>query len=349
MGLFGDILGGIANAALDGIKENIKDSLGLNDSVGILFEHDNIPFHDVEIRNSLMDGILQVSAKFLEVSVGRNDLGTTWQVKFDDGCADTFIVTNGNVVISYGLYAMANCAILIEDLSGQSCSELAKSIAAYLEQLDFDNIRFYQGEIPFHEKAWINMTKRQLVNSFQTSIAEKENEDDISILEGTAENATKLLKKWDEIFLRDFEDIFDEDSVSYSVDSENNIPIISDETTTVTFNFAKDFLDSEEGFVFCSYQKSDKTLLFAFIVTDDDVKLNLVLTKNDGVLSQFCAKSKYEDYTLEDLLTDLEDEDVEIPDDLSEHLKDFLEMLADSFKENYKSETTIDDTELDDL
>lgn len=336
MGILGDIAKGLACAALDGL-DNALTKAKLEDAnyVGIIFDHSNHPFYDIEIRNTLVQTILLQIGTFLNVEISDRTKNKTWDcyVNYDyaDGPAwDAFIIKKNNITIKYGLCGMAQCAIAV---SGFDCGQIAEGITSILVENDFDNIQYYFDNIPFHEIEWLENAENSV--SGRNTSSKSKLKLKLTNIDGDIQTAGILLKKLDEIIQR--KAIFTKPESLYFDDNPDEYPMISDGITTIKWT-------CENGFVYFLYSKNQKDLYLSFISLEAGSTLHLEFGEtefdaswdNDGV------------FTLEDALNDLKKKKLTIPEDFVKHLVFFyqvLEKMASNLSDNGDYD---DDDEYDD-
>lgn len=156
MGFFDDLIEAGIQLAANKVKNVIKDTLTEQNletctCIGFTFEYSTPGvFSDQEMRNTILNYLANDLANLINVSI--NEYNTA--LLRDSGYWEAFVLTNGEIVIKFGLYGMGQCALCV---SGENCGKLVDSISSILEELKFsvDN-PILNEEPPFHEAKWLN-------------------------------------------------------------------------------------------------------------------------------------------------------------------------------------------------
>ena len=319
MGLLGDIVGGLAEAALEGIENKIQENItNINfedcSGVGILFEHEEYePFSEPEIRNAMVETIAVTIGNLLGIRLNQETKNKKWAAFIDDsyedeGMMDAFVLANDSVTVKYGLYNDAECALFI---SGEDCKTYALQIKQVLEDLSLDNVRFYFGEIPFNEEEWLVSTEKKL-KSIQDSKKTPPK------MTGDKAKSSILLKKLNEIMLRDLGDIFDYDSIECKV--EDSYYVINDGNASI--EISSDFDINQ--FLYINYEKNNKTIHFSFQSQKYGATMKISLSDNvNKTENPFSITFFSPDCTLEDVIAFLENKKIETPDGFIDNLLTF--------------------------
>lgn len=330
MGLLGDIVGGLAEAALEGIGNKIQENVissNLDDcsEFGILFDHDEYePFHEPEIRNDMVQTILIQIGNTIGVEVNNNNVNKTWMAFIDDSYADgemwdAFVLKNNSLTVRYGLYGDAECALFIR---GENCGQYAYQIKHVLENMNLDNVRFYFGDIPFNEVDWIESAESKLESIQDTKKKPPK-------MNGDKTKAAILFKKFNEIFLRDVDEIYDISNLDYKI--EQTYFLLSDDIVSIEFSSDTKIND----FFYISYEKNKKTLHFSFQVSNPygaTIKISLEDSINNSK-TEFSTTFFGPDYTLIDALDFIVKKNVEVPENFYDNMQDFILNNLNTIKE----------------
>ncbi len=339
MGFFGEILGEIANAALDGMEKSMSESnLERFDRIGILFDYDYLPpFHIPAVRNNMVQGILVHIGNLIGIKVNQNNVNKNWLPFIDKSGSDgemwdAFVLINETFSIKYGLYGMGKCALLIE---GKDCGVLAKNIVPILENLDLNNIRYCFKEIPFNNAPWLELNERKLRKAKKESVSSEyfaeDGNPDLKIIDGQIETVTTVFAKFDDLFKKDFEKIFNTDSLYFSTEKINGteFPVLTDNEVKIIFECGENYLEEDEGSIFINYIKAGKSFVFAFIVHEADVSILVSFTKEDATDQTFEALYPDPSFSFWEIIMHLEVFGAEISEDFSDNVRGFMQKLVD--------------------
>lgn len=153
---------------------------------------------------------------------------------------------------------------------------------------------------------------------------------------GSIEDGEILLKKWNDIFTRDIETLFDEKSLSTSK-TEGGNNIIADKDSEFLFTASNNFEEDDDAFFILQFTKKEKTLFYSYNLDENDnMKLCVRLFKQDDISLEFEIEGSDACY-FEDFISYMESLNIEIPDDFTENLKSFVIKLYKKHLEGTKA------------
>lgn len=182
MGILGNILGNLADAALEKLYEKMSGN-----AVGIVFSNEGNSWAFNCVKGEMIKQVYYQTAQYLGIKeLKPKTQGKVWDLLlFDDSYVDSageiqaFVLSNGTITVCYGLCGMGQNALRIE---GENAVEFAKEMAKFLQELQinslsFDTIQFYQADIPFHDIEWIS-NSRESILQFWANIDDYEEDDE---------------------------------------------------------------------------------------------------------------------------------------------------------------------------
>lgn len=188
------------------------------------------------------------------------------------------------------------------------------------------------------QKSWeveydkeIKQLHKQVYKIHHENDALEDADNDITIVEGDLETAEELFELFDDFFQLDIDEIFDIDSISFDMENVSKVPTptLSDRHRKIRFNFGDTYLDDEEGTVFFQYFGSGKVFTFIFAVNNTGCGFRVELSKKNKIISAFEAESPSADYAVWEMIDDIEELGVDVPEDFTDHLQEFIQELAD--------------------
>lgn len=350
MGILGNLAGNLADMALDAIQ---NASLQNAVMAGIVFRHDHFSY--TSIRNNIVQGILGALGLYIGVNISAKNRGKAWDVYLADTdeekAWDAFVLTNGDVVIKYGLYGMANCGI---EISGANAGILAQKTVPILEEFDCYNIQYVTEKIPFHQDSWMNSVESYLegdtsdedLKKFLKSQGLKKHGD--IFIKGDLKDFDALICKWNEIFEKNsnLENItthlFDKTKLYFDekMSNEQDALIFTDGESAISYK------DNLLGY----FKKNpNKSLIFQYVEDIDYSYMQMLFTDetiSGSLESIVLVPENIEISDFEIFLESIEDSGIEVPCSFSDYFNNFketLRILEEALKSNEKTKSGSDD------
>ncbi len=353
MGLLGDLVGGVLNAALDSIKQGLDESSNgsnLNNSknVAVLFSYTSMISGPVpaEVWNHLIEQLLLTSGEYLDIEVNDDNQFKNWDIKIEtyayERLIESFVVTNSSTVIKFGWYnTRTSCAFAIE---GQNCVDIANKILAFLDTSEFDYLQIINTglclqKVPFKDLDWMETVESKLISNIDSESEEEDESSETKLfIDGSISDCEQILDKFDDLFLTDIEDLFDEDSlvcdvVSPDEEKQTELYVLKDGETAVAFNCEDSYLDDEEGYIILHYYHNNQALLLSFSPQEDQALFFMSYSEEEN--EKLCFSGGYEqsNYAFWELIDELEENGCSIPEDFCDHLNEFLKEICDKLLE----------------
>lgn len=149
--------------------------------------------------------------------------------------------------------------------------------------------------------------------------------------EGNTEDGEQLLNKWNNIFLRNLEDIFDFSELSIEKDDKGFIDF-TDSEKQISLITSNDFELDDDGYFIIIYSKNGNNLLFSYHSDDDDnMEFDVCLSKGNDISLEF-KLTGIDTSEFQDFIDYMENLDMTIPDDFVKNQRNFIIQLNKMYK-----------------